>query len=144
MRSRTRRGLSLGLLGLVLSCQQAPDLTDELNEYERVVNEANSEACRCPMELGYDSMVECGDALGTVTNEDVQCLAGVLDGNEEIGRDYLDCASSAYRFHVQCLGLNPSCEEGENTDCTADLAAALAACPQLPADIRPSFFACIE
>ena len=52
--------------------------------------------------------------------------------------------NSAYRFHVQCLELNLACEEGLNADCTTDLAAGVAACPQLPTPIQPMFLACTQ
>ncbi|PRP98528.1 hypothetical protein [Enhygromyxa salina] len=138
------RGLSLGLLCALLSCQAPPDLTADLNEYQTAINDANGAACDCPMDLGYDSIVECDEAVGTVTNDDVQCLADVLDGNEDAGKDYLDCANSAYRFYVQCLQSNPNCQDGWYDDCASDLTAQVAGCPQLSSDLRPMFMACVE
>ncbi|WP_146155755.1 hypothetical protein [Enhygromyxa salina] len=71
------------------------------------------------------------------------CLDDALDGNEQPGKDYLDCANSALRFYVQCLDGNPGCEDGWNASCTNDYTAAIAACPALPSSVQSAFDGCV-
>lgn len=141
MPPRAIRILSLTLLGAVLSCQ-SPDISAELDEYTDLLNIVNGLACECPQDLGYASLAECNDAFPTVNAMDRQCLANALDGSEEAGKDYLDCANAALRAYEQCLELNPGCEEGWYSNCNDNFGGAVATCAPLPADVQPAFAAC--
>jgi len=141
MRTRQHRLWWTALLALV-ACQQPPDISGELSDYADLVSDANSLICDCPQDVGFAGKVACDEALGTVGVNERECLADVLDGHEEAGKDYLDCANGAYERYVDCLETNVSCEEGVYDECTKDHDIALAGCPQLPIDIRSPFESC--
>src|SRR5262245_43337746 len=96
--------LWLGSLALI-ACQSPPDITDEINEYSSLISDANDYACRCPQDLGYDSIAECGEAHSPVDAQEHECLVAVLDGHEEEAKRYLDCANAAYQEYVDCLAV---------------------------------------
>lgn len=138
---RSRRALWVGLLFLV-GCQEPPDISGDIQAYADLLSDANSIACECPEILGYATIGECDDVMSAVDAGERQCLANVLEGHEEQAQDYLACANSAYQQYVSCLETNASCDESVYNDCTMDHETALAACPQLSEDVRPSFNAC--
>jgi hypothetical protein len=145
MRSRTLRVSSFSLVALLgVGCQPAPDIELELNDYATLLNETNSLACDCPEELGYSDSVECDQGMGIVGTTKIQCLANVLDGHEEAGKDYLDCANSTLQTFSQCLASDPLCEDDRFANCEAARMTADAACPQLASDIQIAFRACTE
>ena len=142
MFSRTALAVILGGLSFTLSCQSPVDLSDEIDEYASLLNEATAEACDCPQVLGYSGIGECTDALGEVTPEDQDCAATALEGSEDEGKAYLDCANAALRDYADCLADNTSCDDTWYDDCSKDRTDALAACPALPSDVDAAFSAC--
>lgn len=141
MRSRSHRASWFIVVGLV-ACQEPPDISAEIADYADLVSVTNGLACNCPQDLGFATIAECNDELGTVGSGERQCIADALDGHEDVGKDYLDCANTAYRVYTDCLEANASCEPGGLDGCSDDRDAAVAACPQLPAGVQAQFDAC--
>ena len=128
---------------VMLSCTDAPDISSELNEYERLVNDTNGVACECPLDLGFAGSSECLEVYGTVSADERQCLGDALVGAEDEGKAYLDCANTSLQFYLQCLEANVSCDDGGYDQCRGPFDADIAACPALPADAKSAFDACI-
>ena len=143
MHTRLPHAWSFGLL-LLLACSEPPDISHELADYAGLLNDTTSLSCACSLLLDYWDTFECNEALPSVGMDEWRCLTEVLEGHEEAARDYLVCASAAYQPYVDCLSMNYSCSQELYDDCTADHAAALASCPQLPSDVQSAFEACTE
>ena len=123
------RAASLASLGLA-GCATPADITQELNDYVSLLNDTNALLCSCPDDLGYASVVECDEALGTVGDSDRTCVESALEGEDE-ANEYLRCANSALEVFEQCLELNSSCEPGEHTACQDGYSEELAMCDQV-------------
>ena len=132
----------LGSLTATIGCARPPDLSAELEEFTVQVNSARARACSCPELLGYSSGIECDDALGELGDEDIQCMTDVLEGHEDVGQDHIVCATAAYESYAACLEANTSCEEMVLNDCDKARTDAVDACPELPAGVHQSFWAC--
>jgi hypothetical protein len=142
MHTHLSHAWSFGLL--LLSCSKPPDISHELKDYADLLNDATSLTCACGVLLGYWDVAECNEALPSVGMEEWRCLTEVLEGHEEAALDYLVCASAAYQPYVDCVGMNYSCSQELYDECTAEHAAALASCSQLPDDVQSAFEACTE
>ena len=142
MLTRRIRLLAFAPVVTVLACQEPPDITPDLNEYETLVNNANASACECFAELGYTTPSECEADLPEVSITGRQCMDDALAGHEEAGKDFLDCANMALQFYVQCLDANVDCDPAAYDTCSSDYMATLSSCPALPADAESAFNAC--
>lgn len=127
----TGRALSVGLcafLLLALGCT-APDISGSIGEYVSAVDGGLLRSCDCAQLFGYSTIDECTEGLGQFGAEGEVCIAGALEGQEEQGREFLDCAAMAQREFTDCIVENSSCEESVLAACTASRDAALDACP---------------
>lgn len=129
---------------VVVACKQPPDLSEPLDEFASLNNEARTAMCMCPGDLGYGGQSECNEALGEVEADDIECMTSKFEGYEEDGEAYLACVNPVYADYVDCLEANAACEDGAIGDCDLARSGALEACPQLPATVHPGFWACTE
>jgi hypothetical protein len=132
-----------GLACWLLGCQTV-DLTDDLNEYAGLANEAEIRPCDCYQELGFQSLAECTDPLDSLSQADLECLDAALQGHERDGQEYLDCKNAALGDYVQCVAANVDCEPGVNDGCLSVYTVAAAGCTQLPSDVQAAFTACTD
>ncbi|NVB37243.1 hypothetical protein G6O69_36820 [Pseudenhygromyxa sp. WMMC2535] len=86
-------------------------------------------------------MQACGDSL-FLSEEERDCLADSLEGFEEEGKRYLDCANPVMEDYGNCLSMNPGCEAGWYDDCTVAYQDAIEMCPELPDGARNKFITC--
>ena len=141
MRSPTH--LPLILLAALAGCGQAPDLSAELDLYVEHVNDARGGICMCPVDAGFDTAVDCGEALSFVGDAEVQCMSAALEEYGEDGSSYLACVSSAYDDGAACLAANTACEDGQVAACEQAREISSSACSQIPDTGRNAFQACI-
>lgn len=142
MRSRSLRAVVLAPL-LGLACSQPPDLSADIEEYANNIDDAISLTCDCPVDAGFADMAECSEMLGGAGSAERQCMADALTGYENEGKDFLECANSAYSSYLSCLEFNASsCNEGGVALCSDAHEQAISACPQLSATAKASFDAC--
>lgn len=126
-----------------LACASPPDLTEELNAYVTLLNDTNMRVCDCYEDVGFSGYSECLDAMGVVDDGDRACVEAVLEGQEEEGNAFLECANSALSSFDQCLELNGlSCEPDGTTTCQDSYAMDVAACSQLPSASLASIADC--
>ena len=142
MRSATHLALILGSLTL-LACSEPPDLSVEIQTFAGHVNEIRSGMCMCPADVGFDTPLECGDALGFAGEGESQCMAAVLEDYGDDGASYLACMSSAYGEGGQCLTANVNCAEGQLDACEQTRAASSSSCTQIPEGGQGAFLACV-
>lgn len=126
--------------GLAVGCKSP--ISAEVAEYASLVNEGRMLTCVCFNDLDFDNMISCQAAQGDISEDDEQCMLDAFDGEEDLGKDYLDCASPILEQYVQCMNSDPGCQMGWAANCRDTRDAALAACPQLPDDVRAAFNAC--
>ncbi len=141
MSSRPSRAPWFIILMLLAACQQT-DISAEVDEYVVLLNSGVARTCECPEDVGYASLGECLDDLGQLGDLETQCLADALEGEEDAGKGYLDCANVALQDYSDCLESNTGCVDGWNDDCAADRQAALGACPPLPSSVAGPFALC--
>ncbi len=134
------RAAALCLLVGLAACQQAPDISGELEAYIYERNNATVEICDCPEEVGYATKADCDSAL-LLSLEQERCLGDALVGAEEPAQGYLDCVTVELIEYAGCLDGNP-CGEGRFEACTTDYLNAVDACPQLPSDAAAAFSGC--
>jgi hypothetical protein len=140
MLKRYPRVLMVGLL-CSTACQ-AVDLTDDLNEYVGLANDAVVRPCDCYQELGFQSLIDCTEDLDELSQSDLECLDAALQGHERDGQEYLDCKNAALVEYVQCMTTNVDCEPGVNDSCLTVYTVASSRCTQLPSDVQAAFTAC--
>ncbi|MCA9697563.1 MAG: hypothetical protein KC431_08565 [Myxococcales bacterium] len=133
--------LALTLAALALACSKPPDISGELDDYAYQINDVAAETCECPQDVGYATYAECVDDL-SVTDAERDCRATVLEGHEEAGKEYLDCAVEALNGYVDCLAMNPGCADGWWADCTSAYLDTVGGCPQLPSAVAEDFAQC--
>jgi hypothetical protein len=126
--------------GLAVACKSP--MSAEVDEYANLVNQGRMLTCVCYSDLDFDTMISCQAAQGEISEDDQQCMLDAFDGEEDLGKDYLDCASPILEQYVQCMNQDPGCEMGWADDCRATRDATLGTCLQLPADILGPFNAC--
>lgn len=124
---------------LCLGCG-APDISGSITEYIAAVDGSRTRSCFCPELQGYSSATECADGVGQVGSEGEACIADALEGKEEEGREFLDCAAEALWTYTDCLATNDSCEESVLMSCQSDRDASLDTCPG--SELRLAVSAC--
>ena len=139
---RSARILVLGALLPLGGCSEPPDLSPDIETYASRINASRSALCLCPQDVGYPGVLECQDGLGRVDVAGEQCIADALEGSEDAGKEYLDCANAAYADYVACLEVNETCEDGWIDGCNADHTSALSSCTPLAQGFDPAFATC--
>jgi len=124
-----------------MACQESPDISAQVDAYGSLLSLSISLTCDCPLDHGYDSKPECGDALGSVNHE---CQHEVLEGHEEAADEYLGCAVPALDAYVTCLEADPGCEPGWFDACNEVYVGAEAKCPQLSAGLTAELESCVQ
>lgn len=143
MSPRRLRALVVGLACLA-GCQSV-DLTDDLNTFVGLYNEAQIRPCDCYQDLGFESLEECTDSSrAQLTQGSIECMNAALDGHERDGQEYLVCVSDAYEDYLQCLAANVSCTPGTYDQCMLGLGTSVNQCTQLKdAGVQADFDACL-
>lgn len=150
MVARLFRALCL-VPALALACSESPDSSDssseaeipaEIDAYADQIDELYASTCECWMGAGYQSPMDCSDALGSVEPAERKCLADALEGVES--EAFLACMTDAYSEAVDCLDANAAAGCGQDglLACVDASLEARDACTQVPNSVRDAFMGC--